>query len=265
MTEFPAAAAALADAAFGAEPGRWPLPSATTPRERWLRAVAAGGQGRYGCALTELGVLLRGRDAGPLVSLAHSTRASFLRQLGGHARARAADGQAWARCGDDAEAAADALVGLAADALGLGRFGVSERLLDRARALETSANSRRQIRLEWVSAELAMVQGDGAAAVEHARRGVAAAAGHRSTRHAVKSDVVLAAALCSAGEFDAAREVADAALLASEKSGLIPLRWALACLLADIGSATHEAGQISRIRDLSADTVRRRGGVWAGT
>ncbi|CRZ15924.1 hypothetical protein [Mycolicibacterium neworleansense] len=162
------------------------------------------------------------------------------------------------------EAAADALVGLAADALGMGRFGVSARLLERARAIATPEGSRQAIRLSWVSAELAMVQGHGATAVEHARRGVDAAAGHPSTRHAVKSDVVLAAALCSAGDIDAAREVADAALLATEKSGLIPLRWALACVLSDIGSATHDAAQISEIRDLSADTVRRRGGVWAG-
>ncbi|MUL81243.1 MULTISPECIES: hypothetical protein [unclassified Mycolicibacterium] len=264
MTAIAEAATALADAAFGADPGRWPLPSATTPYERWLRAVAAGGQGRYGCALTELAMILRSRDAGPLVSLAYSTRASFLRQLGGHTRARGADGLAWAHCGDDDEAAADALVGLAADALGVGRFGVSARLLDRARAIDTAGNPRQRVRLSWVSAELAMARGDGAEAVQHARRGVAAAAEHSSTRHTVKSDVVLAAALCSAGELEAAREVADTALLATEKSGLIPLRWALACLLADIGSTAHDAAQIAQIRDLSADTVRRRGGVWSG-
>ncbi|BBX94357.1 hypothetical protein H5U98_23825 [Mycolicibacterium boenickei] len=264
MTAIAAAASALADAAFGADPGRWPLPSATTPQERWLRAVAAGGQGRYGCALAELDAILRCRDSGSLVSLAYSTRASFLRQLGGHARARGADGRAWAEYGADAEAAADALVGLAADALGLGRFGVSARLLERARALDTPEGSRQSIRLAWVSAELAMVRGDGTTALAHARRGVATAAGHRSTRHVVKSDVVLAAALCSAGQIDEAREVADAALLATDKSGLIPLRWAVACVLADIGSASHDAEQISAIRDLSADTVRRRGGVWAG-
>ncbi len=264
MTAIAEAAPALADAAFGADPGRWPLPAAATPRERWLRAVAAGGQGRYGCALTELAVILRGRDAGPLTSLAHSTRASFLRQLGGHVRARGADGLAWAHRGDDDEAAADALVGLAADALGVGRFGVSARLLDRARAIHGAGSSRQGVRLSWVSAELAMARGDGAQAVEHARLGVAAAAGYGSTRHAVKSDVVLAAALCSAGDLDAAREVADTALAATEKSGLIPLRWALACLLADIGSDSHDAAQIGRIRDLSADTVRRRGGLWSG-
>jgi hypothetical protein len=44
---------------------------------------------------------------------------------------------------------------------------------------------------------------------------------------------------------------------------LVPLSWALACLLADIGSAAHPQGRITAIRDESADTVRRRGGVWA--
>ncbi|ALI25467.1 hypothetical protein XA26_16200 [Mycolicibacterium fortuitum] len=264
MTAIAGAAEGLADAAFGADPGRWPLPSASTAHERWLRAVAAGGQGRYACALTELETVLRSEPSGPLVSLAHSTRASFLRQLGGHAPARGADGQAWAHSGGDDEAAADALVGLAADALGMGRFGVSARLLDRARAIGSGTHTRQHIRLAWVSAELAMVQGHGVEAVEHARRGAAAAAGHPSTRHAVKSDVVLAAALCSAGQIDAARQVADATLLAAEKAGLVPLRWALACVLADIGSAAHDPDQIRRIRDLSADTVRRRGGLWSG-
>ncbi|MFZ3347663.1 MAG: hypothetical protein WA248_21500, partial [Mycobacterium sp.] len=49
----------LAAAAFGDQPGRWPLPSAASPRQRWLRAVAAGGQGRYGSARSDLATLLR--------------------------------------------------------------------------------------------------------------------------------------------------------------------------------------------------------------
>jgi hypothetical protein len=44
---------------------------------------------------------------------------------------------------------------------------------------------------------------------------------------------------------------------------MIPLRWALACLLADIGSAAHTPEEIVAIRDEAADTVRSRGGVWA--
>ena len=252
----------LANAAFGDDPGRWPLPTATSPEERWLRAVAAGGQGRYACALAELAELSR-TASGPLLSLAYSTRASFLRQTGWHTRARGADGMAFAHCGQDPEATSDALVGLAADALGVGRFGVSARLLERAHLID-APRIRTAVRLAWVSAELAMARGDGAAAVGHAERGVVAAADCGSTRHAIKSDVVLAAALCSAGRLDAAREVADAALLAAERSGMIPLRWALACLLGDIGSTANTAAQVFEIRDVSADTVRRRGGAWSG-
>jgi hypothetical protein len=249
----------LANAAFGDDPQRWPLPPASTPHELWLRAVAAGGQGRYGSAMTDLaGLLQRG---GPLVSLAHSTRASFLRQLGWHDRARRWDGLAMAVAGSDPEAGADALIGLAADALGVGRFAASAAALGRADEMLTrGVPPRLHVRLAWVSAELAMVTGDGATAVGHAERAIELAAALGSARHAVKSDMVLAAALCSAGDVDRSRVVADAALDSAGGLGIIPLRWALACLLADIGSASHSATQVLRIRNECAATVRRRGG-----
>ena len=248
--------------AFGDAPGRWPLPSASTPDALWLRAVAAGGQGRYGSALTDLAALMRGGPAARLVSLAHSTRASFLRQLGGHRQARSFDGRALALAGADTEAAADAMIGLAADALGIGRFGVSHAALRRSAPL-TAGAPRPSVRLAWVSAELAMVTGRGEESVTHAERAVEQAAGLGSARHVVKSDLVLAAALCSAGHVEASRRMADAALQETERLGMIPLRWALACLLADIGSAVRSAAEIAVIRDESADTVRRRGGVWS--
>ncbi|MGA5464147.1 hypothetical protein [Mycobacterium sp. NPDC050041] len=256
-------ASALRRAAFGDDPGRWPLPSAGDTQGRWLRAVAAGGQGRYGAALADLAVVCRSPSA-PLVSLAHSTRASFLRQLGGHADARHWDGRALVLAGGDPEARADALTGLAADALGTGRFALSARLLNQVRTeADAAASARPLIRLGWVSAELAMARGDGDAAVDHARRAVAAAAPFGSTRHAVKSKVILAAALCSAGGVDDARPVADAALADADAAGLIPLQWALACLLADIGSATLTAERVAAVRDRSADIVQHRGGVWS--
>lgn len=154
------AAEALASAAFGEEPGRWPLPAAVTPHELWLRAVAAGGQGRYGTALADLDTLHRTSPDGVQRSLAHSTRASFLRQLGGHARARGWDGRAWA------------------------------------------------------------------------------------------------------GAVERSRQVADAALVETQRYGLIPLRWALCCLLADIGSSTLSPARVVAMREETADTVRCRGGVW---
>jgi hypothetical protein len=256
--------ARLSEAAFGADPQLWPLPSAATPHDRWLRAVAAGGQGHYGSALAELDTIVRNGQRGRMVSLAHSTRASFLRQLGGHVDARGWDGRAWVLADADPEAGVDALVGLAADALGVGRLAASARLLQRATGLlDPSAPPRLPVRLGWVSAELAMAGGDGDAAVTHAERAVESADTLGSARHTVKSQVVLSAALCCAGRLDDARRVADAAFAATGQFGLVPLRWALGCLLADIGSTTHSAQQVGAIRDEAADTVRRGGGVWS--
>ena len=251
----------LADAAFGDAPNLWPLPAARTPHELWLRAVAAGGQGRYGNALADLEGLCRTQRSGPVVSLAHSTRASFLRQLGWHDRARGWDGRALAVAGSDQEAGVDALIGLAADALGVGRFGASDVALRRADELLTKeAPARLAVRLSWVTAELAMASGDGATAVSHAERAVELAGALGSARHTLKSQIIKAAALCSAGDLDASRRVADEAVQDSERLGIIPLRWALACLLADIGSTRHTAAEVLRIRNECAATVRRRGG-----
>ncbi|ORB67169.1 hypothetical protein BST47_07515 [Mycolicibacterium tusciae] len=253
----------LANAAFGDDPGRWPLPAATTPQQLWLRAVVAGGQGRYSSALADLSALRR-QPPDPLVSLAHSSRASFLRQLGWHDRARTWDGRAFALAGADREAGGDALIGLAADALGTGRFAASERALLRAAdLLDGPVPARLHVRIAWVSAELAMARGRGSSAVHHAEAARAAAATLGSIRHAVKTEVVMAAALCCVGDLDGSRRVADAALEDTEAHGMVPLRWALASLLAGIGSGVRSEVEVAAIRDGSADTVRSRGGVWA--
>lgn len=250
------------DEAFGSNPGAWPLPSAATPHDLWLRAVAAGGQGRYAHAHADLDQLTRSSPRGRLGSLARSTRGSFLRQLGWHDRARSLDGQAWALSGGTGEAGADALIGLAADALGVGRFAASQRALHRAADLVAAVPSARlPIRLAWVSAELAMARRDGSA-LAHAERAVQLAATAPSVRHRVKSRVVLAAAHCAAGDVDAARREGDRALTEAGDHGLVPLRWAVASLLAGIGSAELSPAQITDIRDDCAETVIRRGGVW---
>ncbi|OBI53183.1 hypothetical protein [Mycobacterium sp. E787] len=254
----------LAGAAFGGRPDSWPLPAATAPEQLWLRAVAAGGQGRYGSAYCDLAALRRDAADGRLISLAHSTQGSFLRQLGWHAVARGWDGRALALAGTDPEARADALIGLAADALGVGRFAAAATLLGRVDLGHDAVPDRLPVRRRWVAAELAMATGDGESAVRHAEEAVelADAMGQPSARHRVKSDVVLAAALCSAGDAERARAVAEAALDATGRLGLIPLRWALACLLSDIESVTFSAQKLVEIRDICAGQVRRAGGAW---
>ncbi|QUR66500.1 hypothetical protein [Mycobacterium spongiae] len=269
----------LAEAAFGSQPGTWPLPAATTPHQLWLRAVAAGGQGHYGSAYHDLAVLRRRASAGPLASLAHSTHGSFLRQLGWHTLARGWDGRALAVADSDPEACADALIGLAADALGVGRLAGAATLLSRAdQALAAGemsalARDRLAVRRHWVTAELAMAANEGTIAVRHAEEAAELALTMQtgqtgdtgtgaSVRHGVKSQMVLAAALCSAGATKRAGLVADDALDACGRLGLIPLRWALACLLIDIGSVTFSARELHEVRDICAGQVRRAGGSW---
>ena len=261
----------LATAAFGNKPGTWPLPTASTPHQLWLRAVASGGQGRYGSAYGDLAALRRAPATPRLVSLAHSTQGSLLRQLGWHTLARGWDGRALALAGADHGARADALIGLAADALGVGRFAPAAALLTRADAalaaaeLPDNAAERLAVRRRWVGAELAMAAGDGATAVRHAEEGVERAMASTSVRHQVKSDVVLSAALCTAGAAERARAVAQTALEATGWYGLTPLRWALACLLIDIASVTvsvQQLRELTQIRDICAGQVRHAGGIW---
>ena len=91
-----------------------------------------------------------------------------------------------------------------------------------------------------------MARGDGTEAVRHAEQAVELAAGCPSARHRVKTQVVYAAALCSAGRIDEARAVADDALSATATLGLVPLQWALASLLVDIvGDHRFEAHVVS--------------------
>jgi hypothetical protein len=43
---------------------------------------------------------------------------------------------------------------------------------------------------------------------------------------------------------------------------LIPLRWALACLLADIADTEDRAAQVRTLRDDCADRIEHWGGNW---
>ncbi len=267
MTYGPTIESELAATAFGNQPGRWPLPSANTPRLLWLRAVGAGGQGRYGSARSDLATLLRSAPGDRLASLAHSTQASFLRQLGWHRLARGWDGRALALAGADGEAAADALIGLAADALGVGRLAAAATLLNRAEPIAAEMPQHRlSVRRAWVAAELAMAAGDGAGAVRNAEIAVELATTTASARHRAKSDVVLAAALCSAGAVERARTLGAATLELTGQLGLVPLRWAIACLLIDLPDSGSPARPIEDLRDLRDECARQVGhwgGVWA--
>ncbi|MBF6297558.1 hypothetical protein IU459_08370 [Nocardia amamiensis] len=270
----------LAEAAFGADPGRsaTELPPASDALGCWYRAVVLGGQGRYAAARAELRRVCNHSADPVLLSLAGSTEGSFLRQLGRHDRASASDGRAAAlvlATDAAAEAAAtgsaigayyrpnradaicDALTGLAADALGTGRPALADRLLRRSAAAARLHRTswRPAIRLHWVSAETALAAGDSGSATEHAAAALELAERAPSVRHQVKSRLLVAAA--AAGD-TRERSVALSEEVAEQcrVHDLLPLRWACAMLRAGLGveGAAAEADECAAI-------VGRRGGV----
>ena len=244
----------LHDIAFGAHPGA-PVPAARTPRERWLAGVALGGQGHYAAAAALLQPLARAGDP-----LAAATLASHRRQLGGHAAARKLDGRALLFVGDD-EARSDVLLGLAADALGLGLTRQAHALLDRAAPL---TGWRHEIRHDWVTAEVLLAEGRAEEAVAPAERAAERAAACGSVRHQVKADLVLGAALATASD-RSQRPISllRAVVATAQDHGLSPLVWPSALLLADLDPGDAPAHRTTGLAALHAvlhrtDPVGRR-------
>ncbi|WP_024802265.1 hypothetical protein [Nocardia sp. BMG51109] len=280
----------FAEAAFGNRPGiaAGELPSAAGPVESWLRAVVLGGRGRYAAARAELCRTRRATADPVLRSLATSTEASLLRQLGWHARAAALDGRALALAlpdvpnGDErrdavrSEAVCDALTGLAADALGTARPDLSARLLERCQGyLEVfpggSGDRRVRLRWHWVSAETALAASGGVpiatTALRHAETALALAERCPSVRHRVKTRLLLAAAAAAAGDLDRCRTAAEIASAQSRDNGLLPLRWACAMLRAGVGAgssaarAAAEANACAQALAGQGGLLRSEGGV----
>ncbi len=273
-------------AAFGPDPGAAvrSAPGASA-HDRWICAVTLGGQGWYAAAAALCAGVLADRRA-PRATAAHAavTLASHRRQLGGHAAARPFDAlglrlaeQALREGGPESDAAgtdaaaarADALVGLAADALGTGDHGAARRLLDRAEEATAAHPSwRPAVRAGWVRAELALVTGAPADAVAPAERALAASRAAGSARHELKS-VIIAAVTRSA--YDRSPSVAHAAVaeldIAAENAvrhGLLPLVWPARLAAADLMGAVPLANEWTRAMasestsDTASGATRRR-------
>ncbi|MCW2680109.1 MAG: hypothetical protein JWM62_1510, partial [Frankiales bacterium] len=167
-------------------------------------------------------------------ALAAATIASVHRQLGRHAVARASDLEALALTDGTGEAAFDALVGLASDAVGLDEPEEAAARLAEARALVPERSDewwRQRVRLGWAEAEVAMLEGEVDAAVDTAQVAVQRAENARAPRHVAKGLLILGIAQVSGGtssdpehETDPALTLRRAATLA-ESLGTVPLIW----------------------------------------
>jgi hypothetical protein len=230
-------------------------PDAAVPeRVRWLAGVCLGALGRY---RTAAGWLAPGGE--PAGSLAASCLASHLRQVGRHAEAEPLDRLALTTA-TTAEARADALIGLVADAVGRHELVLAR---DRLRAATdqvvavTSGHGqwRTRVRLEWVTAETALLAGEAVRAVELGRSAQRISRTANASRHIVKSTLVLGVALDAAGHTRAAARVLRTAARGAIRLGLTPLLPPAHLVLS--GTLRDRAPRVAARERLRADAAQR--------
>ena len=159
----------------------------------WLRAYLAAARGDFARAERLAREVIRApRASTETKARAAITLGSVLRQGDRHTEARVVDAAALRTArGDDLRA--HLLIGLAADAVGLGRLADVDAALGR---LPSSARDWRvRVRLRWVRCERELLAGRPGAAAGHARAAVALATRYRAARHEAKSHLFLGAAL----------------------------------------------------------------------
>jgi hypothetical protein len=222
-------------------------------RVRWLAGVCLGAVGRYRTAARWLAP--GGEPAG---SLSASCLASHLRQLGRHAEAEPLDRLALSTT-TDPEARADALIGLVADAVGRHELALARDRLhiatERIVAVTTDhARWRARVRLEWVTAETALLAGEAARAVEIGRTAQRISLTASAYRHTVKSMLVLGVALDAAGRTRAAARVLRTASHEAVRLGLIPLLTPLHAVLA--GTLQDRAPLVAARERMRADAAQ---------
>jgi hypothetical protein len=178
------------------------------PHQIWARAVELGAHGRYLPAWRLLTPLvepfLDGGEADQWVSLAASTRASHLRQVGNGQAAAQWDALAMQRApieATHADAHADALVGAAADALATGDLDSALSTWETARPVAGAAGQRSLLRWHWVGAEMCLFDGSVAQAQVHARTAVQVAA-TLGPRHRAKTSLITSAVYVAGGNIE---------------------------------------------------------------
>lgn len=202
----------------------------------WLLGVCLSSAGRFGSALDVLAPLVTESataESRMLGALAAATTASVHRQLGRHDVAQGYDETALAGSGGAGEAAFDANLGLASDAVGLGESEAAEARLAAAAALVADHQGwwRQRVRLGWVRCEVALLAGDPEAALGPVQESVDLAEQSGAPRHVAKGLLFHGVALVEAGRPDEAAAVLRRAGLLAESLGTLPLLWPVRAVL----------------------------------
>lgn len=214
----------------------------------WLLGVALTAGGRYGGAVTVLTPLIESGERNDLPAdqklfsaLAAASVATVQRQLGRHTAARDADLRGLALGDGQPEAMFDCRLGLAADMVGLGDVAAARSELEQAEALVQAREDwwRQRVRVDWVRADIALLEGDPVTAQEAAESAVAAAEAAKAPRHVAKGLLFLGIAQVQLGVPDATSTLRRAAALA-ESLHTLPLIWPARALVGALLADTDE-------------------------
>lgn len=212
----------------------------------WLLGVCLGASGRYGGALAVLDPMVTSAttpEGRVLGALAAATVASIHRQLGRHSVAQGFDEMAVESSKGEGEAGFDGLLGLAADAVGLGESAAAASRLAEAAALAQDRPDwwRQRVRLGWVRAEVALLQGSPEDAAVAAGAAVELAEHSGAPRHVAKGLLFLGVAHLEAGRTPDATAALRRAGLLAESLGTLPLQWPVRAVLGALLAGTDDA------------------------
>jgi len=196
----------------------------------WTGAYLAAARGRFSAAERATRALITdGRLDPELHARVAATLGSVLRQTGRHAEARVVESTALARR-PGGPARAHLLIGLVADAVGIGDLAGVDRGLRRI-GPRPPGGWRVRVRLRWVRCERELLAGRPATAATHARRAHAIADAAGARRHVAKSLLFQGAALREAGETTEARRALRRAHSIAARIGAEPIERVAADLL----------------------------------
>ncbi len=221
----------------------------------WLLGVCLASAGRYGAASAVLEPLAISLPEEPerliFSSLAASSMASISRQLGRHAEGRVRDEVALDLAGEAPEARFDALLGLAADAVGLGEDDEAAFRLGEAADLVSGRPDwwRQRVRVDWVAAEISLLRDQPADAVVRAAGAVTLAETSGAPRHVAKGLLFQGVAEVQVGELELAAVTLRRAAGLAESLGTLPLVWPARAVL---GALLTEAAPAEAAASLTA-------------
>jgi tetratricopeptide (TPR) repeat protein len=235
----------------------------------WLLGVCLGAAGRYGSAMVVLEPLAEDDPVDAerrlFSSLAAATLASVARQLGRHEEARGLDQRALDLAGEAAEARFDAVLGLAADAVGL------EQVTEAVAALADGRGDwwRQRVRLDWVRAEVALLRNRPDEAVTRAAMAVTLAEASGAPRHVAKGLLFGGVAQVQTGETDEAAVTLRRAATLAESLGAVPLVWPARAVLGALvagsspteGAASLQAARVA-VRQIADDLPGHYSEAW---